>query len=48
MLIPIFSSLFIIALCIGAAPLHFGSSEAWIFINPNLGIFKKFLGISFP
>ena len=37
MQIPVSLSLLRIDLCIGAAPLHFGSSEAWTLIVKNFG-----------
>ena len=38
--IPVSLSKFIIALCIGAAPLHFGNNDAWIFIKLIFLMFK--------
>ena len=46
--IPVSFSKFIIDLCIGAAPLHFGSNEAWILINPFFAKLKKLFGIIWP
>ena len=39
---------FIIALSIGAAPLHLSRRDACILINPCFGISRKFFGISCP
>jgi hypothetical protein len=47
-LIPISLSRFIIDLCIGAAPLHFGKREACILINPFLVKFKISFGMICP
>jgi hypothetical protein len=48
MLIPVSLSRLMIDLCMGAAPLHFGSIEAWIFIKPFFVRLKNSFGIICP
>ena len=45
---PVSLSKFIIDLCIGAAPLHLGSSEPCMFIKPFLVKSKNSFGIICP
>ncbi len=45
---PVTSSPAIIARSIGAAPLYFGSKDAWTLIHPLGGMFKITLGIRRP